>query len=315
MEEALDLLEQLGIPLERLTGARKAHLARVFLSLAGLTTRKGWAELQDADTHQLSTKRILAYGREHWGEKRSDGSYDDVRRQDLKLLTLSGVVIAAANKPGATTNDGTRGYGIHPVVAAVARMYATPQWAGAIDRFRKVWPSLTDELARRRELEMLPVTLPNGETIRFKPDPHNRLQELVISKFLPFFGHGAEVLYVGDATEKAKVVDEAYLKELGMFELGHEELPDIVAYSKSRNWLYLIEAVTTANPVTEERRLTLERRLAACKAERIYVTAFLDRPSFRKFAASIAWETEAWVADAPEHLVHFNGNKFLGPHK
>ncbi len=27
----------------------------------------------------------------------------------------------------------------------------------------------------------------------------------------------------------------------------------------------------------------------------------------------VAWETEVWIADNPDHLVHFNGHKFLGP--
>jgi hypothetical protein len=28
----------------------------------------------------------------------------------------------------------------------------------------------------------------------------------------------------------------------------------------------------------------------------------------------IAWETEAWVSDAPSHLIHFNGERLLGPY-
>jgi adenine-specific DNA-methyltransferase len=44
------------------------------------------------------------------------------------------------------------------------------------------------------------------------------------------------------------------------------------------------------------------------------VTAFPDRVTFRKFAKDIAWETEVWIADNPDHMIHFNGDKFLGPY-
>ena len=161
---------------------------------------------------------------------------------------------------------------------------------------------------------MIPIILPDGTELDFRPDSHNKLQAAIIKDFLPFFGYGAEVLYIGDAADKSKLKKEDRLRELGVFDLSHDQLPDIVAYSASKNWLYLIEAVTTANPVTEARRLLLERRLEACTIPRIYVTVFFDRATFRKFAAAIAWETEVWLADVPHHLVHFNGGKFLGPH-
>jgi adenine-specific DNA-methyltransferase len=50
-------------------------------------------------------------------------------------------------------------------------------------------------------------------------------------------------------------------------------------------------------------------------AGRVYVTAFLDKADFRKYAADIAWETEVWIAETPDHMIHFNGPKFLGPYR
>jgi adenine-specific DNA-methyltransferase len=55
--------------------------------------------------------------------------------------------------------------------------------------------------------------------------------------------------------------------------------------------------------------------MATAKAGRIYVTAFQGRRDFRKWAADISWETEVWIADDPDHLIHFNGDRFLGPHE
>ena len=98
-------------------------------------------------------------------------------------------------------------------------------------------------------------------------------------------------------------------------EISHEELPDIIAYSKEKNWLYLIEAVHSSGPISEIRLLQLQKLTEKCTADIVYVTAFLNRPKFRQFMAEIAWETEVWIADNPDHMVHFNGDKFLGPYK
>jgi hypothetical protein len=36
----------------------------------------------------------------------------------------------------------------------------------------------------------------------------------------------------------------------------------------------------------------------------------------RRFDFSPAvWETEVWVAGSPTHLIHFNGERFLGPYE
>ena len=165
-----------------------------------------------------------------------------------------------------------------------------------------------------RNLPRFPVVLPRSFPIARDPTPLRRIKLAVIEEFLPRYGYGAEVLYVGDAASKYLVRDEARLRELDFFELAHGELPDIVAYSANRHWLYLIEAVHSSGPVSPLRHLELSRLTARCRTDIVYVTAFLNRATFRKFAADISWETEVWIADAPDHLVHFNGDSFMGPH-
>ena len=165
-----------------------------------------------------------------------------------------------------------------------------------------------------RNLPRFPVKLPQSLPIAHGTTPLRRIKQAVIEEFLPRYGYGAEVLYVGDAASKYLVRDEARLREHDFFELAHGELPDIVAYSAKRRWLYLIEAVHSSGPVSPIRHLELRRLTAGCKADIVYVTAFLNRETFRKFAADISWETEVWIADAPDHLVHFNGDSFMGPH-
>jgi type II restriction enzyme len=314
LEHGAFLLAQMGVPVDEVTKRRRDHASRAFLTLAGLRPGIPWTQAQDFGSRCLTTKEILAYGRKHLGESRSDGSYDDVRRADLKPMVLSGIVRPAANKPGASTNDATRGYGLAPEVARLVRAYQSKAWQAELETFRQSWGSLVEELARRRKLEMISVTIPGGTSLTFRPDAHNQLQKAVIEQFLPRYGYGAELLYVGDTANKSLFVNEALIRELKFFELSHDALPDVVAYSRSRNWLYLIEAVSASGPVDEQRRLVLERKLGHLSAPRIYVTAFQTRQMFRKWSAKVAWETEAWVADHPDHLVHFNGDKFLGPY-
>jgi type II restriction enzyme len=120
--------------------------------------------------------------------------------------------------------------------------------------------------------------------------------------------------YVGDTANKFLHLEKERLEALQFFELSYGELPDIVAYSEQRNWLYLIEAVHSSGAISPVRLLELKKLTEQCTADIIFVTAFLDRNTFRQFAPDIAWETEVWIAEAPDHLIHFDGEKFLGPY-
>jgi type II restriction enzyme len=176
-------------------------------------------------------------------------------------------------------------------------------------------PALADVLARKRDIEQIPVKLPGGVELRFSSGEHNILQKKIIEDFLPRFGNGCSVLYIGDTAHKLLHINEEALKRLHFFELSHDELPDIIAYNSVNNWLFLIEAVHSAGPMSEIRVHELKKSLGDCTAGLIFITAFLRSKDFRKWGADIAWETEVWIADNPDHLIHFNGSKFLGPYR
>lgn len=165
-----------------------------------------------------------------------------------------------------------------------------------------------------RNLRRYPVFLPAKLPPARKLTPLRILNEAVLGSFLPRYGYGAEVLYIGDAADKYLHLDRKRLKALKFFEISHGELPDVIAYSAEKNWLYLIEAVHSFGPISPTRLHELQKLTLKCTAEIIYVTAFKDRVAFRKFAPQIAWETEVWIADDPDHLIHFDGQRFLGPY-
>lgn len=225
----------------------------------------------------------------------------------------AGLILKSAGKDDAATNDGTRGYAINPDYKDLLDHFGTPSWRSKVSQFMEKKQALKEALEKKRKILLIPVNV-GGKIFNFTPGKHNALQKSIIEEFIPRFGRGARVLYVGDTADKFLFRDEAQLVNLGFFELSHDKLPDVVAYSEEKNWLFLIEAVHSANPITPMRRYTLEKLTHECLASVVYVTAFPDRATFRKFAVEVAWETEVWIADAPDHMIHFNGDKFLGPY-
>lgn len=310
---ALYILDKFGIPIEG-TPRRLERMALAFLASGDIKKISDFKSAKDMNSgYALKTRDIIIYVNKHFGEEISSGSYDDIRRKDLKLLTVAEVVLQSS--PNSATNDSTRGYTINPTYAELVRSYGSKNWEQLVaDKLKNIEP-LSKKLKRDREIVKVSVTLPSGGELTFSAGEHNDLQKAIIEEFLPRYGHGAEVLYVGDTSDKYLYLEKQELEKLNFFEISHEELPDVIAYSKKKNWLYLIEAVHSSGPISELRLIQLQKLTKECKADIVYVTAFLNRPKFRQYMTDIAWETEVWIADNPDHLVHFNGDKFLGPYK
>lgn len=310
---ALYILDTFGIPIEG-TPRRLERMAIVFLASGNIKTINDIRKAKDlSGGFALKTRDIINFVNLHFNESISSGSYDDIRRKDLKLLTIAEIVLQSS--PNSATNDSTRGYSINPTYAGLVRNFGKKDWEkSVIEELKNIEP-LSQKLKRERQISKVKVTLPSGGLLTFSAGEHNDLQKAIIEEFLPRYGFEAEVLYVGDTSDKYLYLEKEKLEKLNFFEISHEELPDIIAYSKQKNWLYLIEAIHSSGPISEIRLLQLQKLTKACKAEIVYVTAFLTRPKFRQFMADIAWETEVWIADNTDHLIHFNGDKFLGPYK
>lgn len=310
INEALAILEQVGIPMNQTERALE-RMAICFLAVAGVT--KDWSDAKD-DTN-LKSRAIITFVNKHFEENISSGSYDDIRRKDLKLLILADLIENSGVNKGSATNDPTRGYALQSDFRKLLVSYKTDNWDKNLAEFNQHKPSLAEVLARKRNLEKIPVKLPNGKPLELSLGEHNILQKAIIEQFLPRFGSDCIVLYLGDTSNKSLHIEEGELTQLNFFELAHDELPDIIAYSKKNNWLYLIEAVHSSGPMSETRVLELKKMLKNCNAELIFVTSFLTRTTFKKWLLDVAWETEVWIADNPDHLIHFNGHKFLGAYK
>ena len=310
-EEAITILASVGIPVSNKTERSLERMAMAFLAVAGVTNR--WNEA--SDKRFLKTREVINFINQNFDENISSGSYDDIRRKDLKLLVVAGLILNSSDKPDAATNDPTRGYSLSTEFKNLIQIFAKKEWQGNFEQFMANRESLEELLKRKRAIDKVPIHLPNGKLLELSLGKHNDLQKAIIEEFLPRYGQGCEVLYLGDTANKMLHIEENKLKSLNFFELSHDELPDIIAYDRKRNWLYLIEAVHSSGSITEVRMLELKRLTKDCTADIVYVTAFLTKSEFRKWVTDIAWETEVWIAENADHLIHFNGDKFLGPYK
>ena len=315
INDALYIISHLGIPFEGLSERRLEKMAMAFLAVCDISKPEQWTTLSSkTPVRPLTTRQIIEYNNKYFEENISSGSYDDIRRKDLKLLTAAGIIVKSANDPEAARNNPTRAYALNAEYTDVIAAFGSENWEEDVEEFLSNKETLEERLSDTRDMSLLPVKLPTGVVLQLSQGKHNILQKVIIEEFLPRYGAEAEVLYIGDAADKFLHLHEEKLKALNFFEISHGELPDILAYSETKNWLYLIEAVHRSGPISKIRYEELRTLTKDCKADIIYVTAFLDRATFRKFAPDIAWETEVWIADAPDHLIHFNGDKFLGPY-
>lgn len=306
----LDILHLVGVPFEGLTQLRKQRMAEACLAIGQIKT--DFSEAKSVrDGIFLRTREILKFENDYYGESISPGSYDDIRRKDLKLLVLANIAINSSSIEAKATNDSSRGYCLSNEFADLIKKYGTLEWNLALANYKAKIESLEQQLKEKRESERVPVTLPSGENLLLSYGEHNQLQKAIIENFLSIFGKGCEVLYVGDTSDKLLYKNEQKLNELGFFELIHDELPDVIAYNEAKNILFLIEAFHCTGQWDNTRLFKVKNKLMDCKANLVFVTAFETINQFKTYSTTIAWETEVWIADIPEHMIHFNGWKFL----
>lgn len=183
----------------------------------------------------------------------------------------------------------------------------------ASDDFVEHRRSCLTDYPRRRDVVKAPIFWPDGSKVELLHDVRSGLHRLLIDELAARFAQGSVLLHLAGDSDDRRFLDKG-LGQLRIPELNHDKLPDVVLYDKKRKWLFLIEAVTSHGPVSPKRHAELESMLGDCPASRVYVTAFMDFAAIRKYASEIVWESEVWIAEFPDHMIHFNGDKFLGPY-
>ena len=314
LDQAKTFLTALGLPKAQCND----RSGWVFLALANIKPSDKWA---NANARLLPTVAIMEFIRDEYSMDYKPNSRETIRRQTLHQFEQARIVDRNRDDPSRATNSKDNNYSLNQWVIDILAVYPSGKWRAKVKEYKEIFPDLTAQYDRALDMNKIPITLPSGQTIKLSPGKHNQLHADVVSEFCPrFIGSGGRLLYIGDTASSRKeggkfmFLESEYLNSLGVPAMSHEKLPDLIVYDETRKWLFLIEAVTSHGPISPKRWLELEEAFKTCQVGLVYITAFPDRAEFRKNAADIAWETEVWVADNPDHMIHFNGDRFLGPH-
>ncbi|MEC6814652.1 BsuBI/PstI family type II restriction endonuclease [Photobacterium toruni] len=315
LEQAKEILKALGLPSQQYND----RSGWVFLALANVRAEDDW---NTATAPLLPTVSIMDFIRTEYDKDYKPNSRETIRRQTLHQFDQAQIVDRNRDDPARATNSKDNNYSLNQPIIDILHAYPNDNWKELVKVFSDAVPTLQAQYERTIEKEKIPVKLPNGMEIKLSPGAHNQLHADIVHEFCPrFVKEGGKVLYIGDTASsrneggKHMILEKEYLESLNVPPMSHDKLPDVVVYDVERKWLFLIEAVTSHGPVSPKRWLELEEALKGCKVGRVYVTAFPHRNEFRKNAADIAWETEVWIADNPDHMIHFNGDRFMGPHE
>jgi hypothetical protein len=307
LNEARAILADLGLPKAQLN----ERTALCLLALLNITPEKNWSK---ARSPMIGITPIMDWMRKHYGKDYAPNTRETVRRQSMHPFVQAGVSLYNPDEPGRAVNSPHAVYQIAPRLLDVLRTYGTAQYEEKLAAYLSVRTTLAEMYAKRREMAMVPLKVREGTEVRLSAGEHSTLIKRIVEEFSPRFVAGGRLVYIGDTGEKFGYFDVELLEQLGVVLNHHGKLPDVAIYSEDKQWLFLIESVTSHGPVDSKRHAELERLFANCSAELVYVSAFQNRQVFLKYVEAIAWETEVWIADAPSHMIHFDGARFLGPY-
>lgn len=307
IEAAHQIIISLGLP----RAQQNERSALCLLALLNLTPGKAWA---DAENPLVGITPIITWVRDHYDKEYAPNTRETIRRQTMHQFCDAGIALYNPDRPDRPVNSPKAVYQIEPAVLALLHTFNTPAWHDTLAAYLTERETLVDHYAKEREQNRVPVEISPEQKITLSPGEHSELIRAIIEDFAPRFALGSVLVYIGDTEDKWGYFDENLLAKLGVRVDSHGKMPDVVLYYTEKSWLLLVESVTSHGPVDGKRHDELSNLFAESKPELVYVSAFPNRAIMGRYLGEIAWETEVWVADAPSHLIHFDGVRFLGPY-
>jgi hypothetical protein len=307
IKNAHSILVSLGLP----RAQQNERSALCLLALLDLTPRKTWAK---AGNPLMGITPIIDWIRDHYKKTYAPNTRETVRRQTMHQFVDAGIALYNPDKPDRPVNSPAAVYQIEPAALRLLRSFDTKTWHNKLTAYVAQQQTLVARYAHERKQNLIPVQIAPGKEINLSPGEHSELIRAIIEDFAPRFVPGAKLIYAGDTGEKWGYFDAVLLTKLGVNVDAHGKMPDVVLFDPKRKWLVLVESVTSHGPVDGKRHAELAKLFSGSSAGLVYVTAFPTRAVMGRYLGDIAWETEVWVAGAPSHLIHFNGERFLGPY-
>lgn len=300
------LLRNMGFDRERYN----ERSALVLLALLGVKPGELWTA---AEARALRTVDIMAWIRDHWSVDYKPNTRETIRRQTLHQFVQAHLLIENPDEPSRPINSPRWCYQVTPEALDLIRSHGMDGFRHNLRRYMLARPGLEAAYRQQRDLLKIPVTLPQGTEVTLSPGGQNPLLKAMVEEFCPRFTPRGSVLYIGDAGDKWLTFDKESLESLGVFVDDHGKMPDLIVHMADRGWVVLLEAVSTHGPVDSKRHAELNAIFSGCTLGLIFVSCFPDQATMKTYLVDIAWGTDAWIADHPTHLIHFDGEKFLGP--
>jgi len=302
--DARQILKDLGMPKEQ----QNEMSALTLLALCSVGPKDSWSNAKRAS--KTISKDIMVFTAEKYHKKYAPNTRETFRRHVLHQFVQANIADYNPDNPELPTNSPKAHYAISQEALTVIKKWGSREWINLCDKFKSKSGNLFEIYQGRRKTKMMPLEL-DGEILKISPGKHNEIQIAVIKEFAPRFAQTAKVIYFGDTANKSLYLNTRPITDLDITITEHNKLPDIILYDSKRKWFFLVEVVTSHGPMSAKRVIELEKMFLKSSAKLIFVSAFPDFSTFRKHLKDIAWETEVWIAQIPEHMIHFNGNKFL----
>ena len=306
IQEALTILKEISAPKEQ----QNERSALCLLALADIRPETSWDQ---ATTPKRRITEMMDWFRDFYGKQYAPNTRETVRRQTMHQFVQMGLVVENPDQPDRPINSPKWCYQLQQQALSLIQSYGSDQWEESRRNYTISVKNLLQD--RTRNISTIPVSLPNGQAIYLSSGGQNNLIKDILENFCPRFTPGGLVLYVGDAGDKFIINETQKFREIGIDLDPHGKMPDVVVYYQQQDWLILIEAVTSHGPVNLKRHNELRKLFQSSNKGLVFMTAFPSRKDMTRYLAEISWETEVWVADQADHLIHFNGERFLGPYE
>lgn len=307
VKNAINILKSIGMP----RAQQNERSALCLLALLNLTPDKKWKQ---SGNPLIGITPIMDWVKKHYNKDYAPNTRETIRRQSIHQFVDAGIALYNPDQPDRPVNSPKAVYQIEPTAFKLLCTFGSNKWHNSLVKYLSKGETLAERYANKREQNRVPVKIAPKKEITISPGEHSELIRDIIEEFGPRFIPGGILVYVGDTGDKWGYYNATLLAKLGVQVDSHGKMPDVILFCNRRNWLVLIESVTSHGPVDGKRHSELSRLFKKSKAGLVYVTAFPNRSIMCKYLSEIAWETEVWVADAPSHLIHFNGERFLWPY-
>lgn len=281
--------------------------AYTLIALANIQENDSWIK---ATNEFIRIHDVILFISHYYGITYAENSRETVRKQAMHPFKFAAII----EDNERATNSPLYRYRLTEEVLDLIKSYNTQQWESKLIIFKRRHETLTEKYSSKRKIKQIPIKI-NGNIFNLSTGAHNKLQKEIIEEFASRFVQGSNVLYLGDTINKNMVKDTKALSRIGIKITDHDKLPDIILYQPTKDWLIFIEAVTSVGPMSAKRLIEIGAMVKKSNSGKIYITAFPDRKTYKKFVSDLAWETEVWIAEEPNHMIHLNGDKFLGPYK